>query len=206
MNNVPGFIKITKVYGFNYLETPVGRVEMNEELFLRRNGVMINLGTFSEADARAGPGKSNIIGIDGTNYGNFGTPTIDDNLFISAKPRNPPPPGQRDIPTLATLARQALPDPVTHWLRTKPLHKDNESGDNESGDNEPDVIGFAFPPPDKITYSDGSNQNAGNFKHRKSRSRKSRSRKSRSRKSRSRKSHSRKSRSRKSRSRRVRHR
>jgi hypothetical protein len=31
MANVPGFIKITKVYGFNYLVTPLGEVEMNDE-------------------------------------------------------------------------------------------------------------------------------------------------------------------------------
>jgi hypothetical protein len=174
MDNVPGFIKITRAYGFNYLATPVGIVGMNEELFLRRNGDMISLGTYRQAQARIGGGHNYVLGIDGTNYGNFGTPEIEDNLFISANPRLPLPPGQRNIPTLQTLAKQALYTNVY-----KGLEADN------------------FPmPPGKLSYSDGSNQNAGNFKHRKSRSKKSRSKKSRSKKSRSRKS----------RSRRVRHR
>ena len=172
MDNVPGFIKITLNYGFNYLATPVGPVGMNEELFLRRNGHMISLGTFNQAYNRAGGGSHYIIGIDGTNYGDFGTPEIDDNLFISAK--LPPPPGQRNIPRLETLANLALSSDDREALKANK---------------------FPIPPPGKLSYSDGSNQNAGKFKRRKSRSRKSRSRKSRSKKSRSRKSRSRRSRS-----------
>lgn len=164
MNNVPGFIKITYNGGFNYLATPVGLVGMNEELFLRRNGDMISLGTYSQAQARIRGGYNNVLGIDGTNYGNFGTPEIDDNLFILSK--LPPPPGQRNIPRLETLANLALSSDDPEALKANK---------------------FPIPPPGKLSYSDGSNQNAGNFKRRKSRSKKSRSRKSRSRKSRSKK-------------------
>ena len=171
MDIVRGFIKITRAYGFNYLATPVGEVSLDQELFLRRKGAMISLGTYSQARARIGGGERYVLGIDGTNYGDFGTPEIDDNLFISANPRLPPP-GQRNIPTLQTFGKQAL-----------------------SYDDYEALKAYDFPPPNKITYSDGSNQNAGNFKRRKSRSRKYRSRKSRSRKSRSRRSRSRKSRS-----------
>jgi len=174
MDNPPGFIKITQNYGFNYLATPVGPVGMNEELFLRRNGNMISLGTFSQARDRAQDGSNHVIGIDGTNYGKFGTPEINDNLFISANPRLPRPPGQRNIPTLQTLAKQALSTDDYEALRA-----------NE----------FPIPPPNKIMYPQNANgQNAGNFKRRKSRSKKSRSKKSRSKKSRSRKSRSKKSR------------
>ena len=176
MANVPGFIKITRNYGFNYLVTPLGEVERNDELFLRRNGSMISLGTYNEAQARIGGGRRYVLGIDGTNYGDFGTPEIDDNLFILAKSRLPPPPGQRDISSLRSLARQTL----------------------SSAEDEAFRVNVPMIPPNKITYSDGSNQNAGKFRSRKSRSRKSHSRKSRSRKSRSRKSRSRKSHSRKS--------
>jgi len=169
MDNVPGFIKINRAYGLNYLATPVGVVGMNEELFLRRNGDMISLGTYSQARDRIGGGQSYLLGIDGTNYGNFGTPEIDDNLFISSNPRLQLPPGQRNIPTLQTLAKQALYTDVY-----KGLEADN------------------FPmPPGKLSYSDGLNQNAGKFKYKRSRSRKSRSKKYRSKRSRSRKHRSR---------------
>jgi len=175
MNNVPGYIKITRSHGFNYLATPVGEVRDDQELFLRRNGDMIRLGTYNEAQARIGGGQNYVLGIDGTNYGNFGTPEIDDNLFISANPRLPLPPGQRNIPTLQTLAKQALSSDDYEALKAND---------------------FPIPPPNKITYSNGSNQNAGNFKRRKSRSKKSRSRKSRSKRLRSKKSRSKKYRSR----------
>jgi hypothetical protein len=135
---------------------------------------MISLGMFSDVKKRSGRGENYVIGIDGTNYGNFGTPTIDDNLFISANPRIPPPPGQRNIPSLQTLARQTV----------------------SSAEDEAFRVSVPLLSPNKITYSDGSNQNAGNFKHRRSRSRKYRSRKYRSRKYRSRKYRSRKYRSR----------
>jgi hypothetical protein len=123
---------------------------MNDELFLRRNGSMISLGTYSEAKNRAERGQAHVIGIDGTNLGNFTTPEIDDNLFILAKSKLPPPPGQRDIPSLRSLARQTL----------------------SSAEDEAFRVNIPMYPPNKITYSDGTNQNAGNFKHRKSRVRK----------------------------------
>jgi hypothetical protein len=118
-DNVPGFIKITKNYGFNFLMTPVGNTDnwdqqykygprddeffrkkwWNPEMFLRKNGDMISLGTYLHAKSRSR--NTSIIGIDGTNYGRFGTPEIDDNLFISGNPRLPDPQfGQRNAPTL----------------------------------------------------------------------------------------------------------
>lgn len=81
-DNVPGFIKITDNGGFNYLATQHGPIEINDELFLRRNGEMIPLGTYRQAKARVIDGSNNVMGIDRTDYGNFGDPIIDDNLFI----------------------------------------------------------------------------------------------------------------------------
>ena len=66
---------------------------------------MISLGTYLEAKSRSrNNNNTSIIGIDGTNYGRFGTPEIDDNLFISGNPRLPDPQfGQRNPPTLQMI-------------------------------------------------------------------------------------------------------
>ncbi len=184
--SVPGFIRITDIDDLNHLASPTDNIRNNQEIFLRRDGVMIYVGPYREVKRAAGMGGSSIVGIDGTYYGEISDQAINENLFISDnRPRLPPPPGQRNIPTLLTLAKQSLSSDDYEELRQKRLQGDESS-----------VIGFAFPPPDKITYSDGSNQNAGDSKHRKSRSKKYRSKKNRSRKSRSRKSRSKKSRSR----------
>jgi hypothetical protein len=189
--SVPGFIRITDIDDLNHLASPTDNIRNNQEIFLRRDGVMIYVGPYREVKRAAGMGGSSIAGIDGTYYGEISDPTINENLFIADnRPRLPPPPGQRNIPTLLTLAKQSLSSDDYDELRQKRLQGE-----------ELNEIGFAFPPPNKITYSDGSNQNAGDSKHRRSCSKKFRSRKHRSRKHRSRKH-----RSRKHRSRRVRHR
>jgi hypothetical protein len=75
--------QITEVYGFNQMRTNGSVVQGNEQIFLRRNGIMIPLGTFDEAALRAGYGNDNLVGIDGTIYGRFSTPAIVDNLFVN---------------------------------------------------------------------------------------------------------------------------
>jgi len=73
--------QITEAYGFNYMATPTKKVELDENIFLRRDGVYIPLGTFREAKARAGHSSTWVLGKP-ENYGNFGTSAIDDNLFV----------------------------------------------------------------------------------------------------------------------------
>lgn len=85
-----GFRQITDILGFNYMGTDLGQVTPNTEIFLRQaNGNMLSLGTFAQAAARAPIGTDHIIGVNGALLGNFGTPQIEDNLFI----RLPPPMG-----------------------------------------------------------------------------------------------------------------
>jgi hypothetical protein len=82
------FRQITDILGFNYMGTDLGRVAPSTEIFLRQaNGNMLSLGTFAQAAARAPFGTDYIIGVNGAILGNFGTPQIEDNLFI----RLPPP-------------------------------------------------------------------------------------------------------------------
>jgi hypothetical protein len=178
MDNVPGFIKINKVDGFKSLKYRDGvEVKDDDYLYLRQNHYdrlnMISLGTLKEATQRSKRLNmpNHILGIHGDNYGEFGTLTINDNLFVQDESRLPDDhPRERKIPILQSLAMNALSPADSERLR---------------------LSGFLMPPPSEITHSDGSNQNAGKLKHRKSRSRKSRSKKSRSKKSRSRKSRSR---------------
>jgi hypothetical protein len=92
MRHVPSYIIITQNAGFNRLETQHGEVKLNQQLFLRRDGVMVSLGTYSEAMNRAGDGHDVVIGINGDEYGHFGTPEIDNNLFILNHPMPPLPP------------------------------------------------------------------------------------------------------------------
>jgi hypothetical protein len=92
MRHVPSYIKITQNAGFNRLETQHGEVKLNQELFLRQHGEMVSLGTYSEAMNRAGDGNDVVIGINGHLYGHFGTPIIDNNLFILNHPMPPLPP------------------------------------------------------------------------------------------------------------------
>ena len=81
------FRQINQVYGFNYMATNLGAVAPNTEIFLRQpNGNMISLGTFQQAAARAGYGNNHLIGVNGVHLGNFGTPQIDNNLFIYLPP------------------------------------------------------------------------------------------------------------------------
>ena len=81
------YLKITPIYGFNYIENDLNKeVNPNTEIFIRTNGIMTSLGTLASARERV-VGQKNVIGVDGVNYGIIGTPTIDDNLFM----RTPPP-------------------------------------------------------------------------------------------------------------------
>ena len=74
--------KITQVVSFNHMSNVNAEVEQDEHIFLRRDGVMIPLGTFAEASKRA-IGRSYVLGINRENYGEFGTPAINDNLFVA---------------------------------------------------------------------------------------------------------------------------
>jgi hypothetical protein len=82
--------------GFNDMVTEDGDVNPERRLYLRQppNGHMLPLGTVTEAAARAGPGNNQVIGFNGAILGNFGTPQINDNLFILIpRPRNGARPG-----------------------------------------------------------------------------------------------------------------
>ena len=184
MDDVPGFIKINEVNGLKILKYGDGvKVEDGDYLYLRQvdeNGKLLNmisLGTLKDVGKRSirYDMPNHILGTHWDNYGEFGTPTINDNLFVQHEKLLPDDhPRERKIPILQTLAMNALSPADTERLR---------------------LSNFEMPP-DEITYSDGSNQKAGNIKYRKSRSKKSRSKKSRAKRSRAKRS----------RSRRVRHR
>jgi hypothetical protein len=83
-----GFRRIIQIVGFNYMATGLGQVAPNIEIFLRQpNGNMLSLGTLAQARNRAPLGTNHVIGVNGAHLGNFGTPQINNNLFI----RLPPP-------------------------------------------------------------------------------------------------------------------
>ena len=97
--------RITSVFGFNYMATPgppggPNKVKPNEQIFLRRSGIMIPLGTFAEAKEQSGyatlRGVTNAFGIDGTNYGDVMSPPVNDNLFVD---RFDPPVGETLVPS-----------------------------------------------------------------------------------------------------------
>ena len=80
--------KITDVGGLNHMETDLGPVSDNTKIFLQKDGMYINLGTLGEARSRAesyvGIVDTNpLIGVNDDILGFFGTPEIDDNLYIS---------------------------------------------------------------------------------------------------------------------------
>ena len=79
-----GFEKISNnVPSFNYMETEKFRpVDPNTEIFLRKDGKMLSLGTLKKANDRTSLGSVEVKGVDGAILGKFGTKTIDDNLFI----------------------------------------------------------------------------------------------------------------------------
>jgi len=69
--------------GFNNMVTEDGNdVNPARRLYLRVPNGMIPLGTVTEAAARAGPGNNEVRGLNNVVLGNFGTPQINDNLFI----------------------------------------------------------------------------------------------------------------------------
>lgn len=179
----PGYENINQMNEFDFLATPTRVVQPIDKLYLRRNGEMIYLGTYSEArsrsEDRAGPYgvDINVIGIDGTNYGDFDSSGINQNLFIKL-PRPPAPdiPRQRNPSRLQTLAFMSLPS------------QDLETYLNETKSNR--VFGSHH---SKIIYQDPPNKNAGNFKSKKSHRRKSHRRKSHHKKSHRKKSHHKKS-------------
>lgn len=80
---------INQVNEFNYLTTPSRQVQSNDGLYLKRNDEMIYLGTLSDAINRSfnsdAPGYD-IIGIDGTNYGDINDPEINKNFYILKPP------------------------------------------------------------------------------------------------------------------------
>ena len=78
--------RITDVGGLNYMATELGQVSDNTEIFLQQDGEFINLGTLEEARSRAESRVTeglDLIGVNGDILGKFGTPEIDDNLYIS---------------------------------------------------------------------------------------------------------------------------
>ena len=86
-----GYLKIEVIAGLNYLVNELNKeVKPNTEIFIKLNGIMINLGTLFDVRVR-GVGTSNVIGVDGVNYGNIETPTIYNNLFMRLPPPSLPP-------------------------------------------------------------------------------------------------------------------
>lgn len=82
------FRQIDTVYGFYHMEiNGLGDVDGNQEIFLRRpDGTYFSLGTRDAIEARVGPVP--LIGPPPAflPLGNFGTPVVDDNLFIRIQP------------------------------------------------------------------------------------------------------------------------
>jgi hypothetical protein len=96
MSNYPNYIKITEKGGFNRLEREdrsviVDTPDDNPELFLLKNNKMISLGRYSSAKMNAGEATNRVVDANLVLLGNFGTPQIDDNLYILAMPPSPPP-------------------------------------------------------------------------------------------------------------------
>lgn len=84
-----GYDKITHINGLNSFFVNARRVGDNEEVFLRRNGQMVNLETFAELQRRPWDlgfrgfsERYKIIGNDGTNYGVPDELLV--NLFVAA--------------------------------------------------------------------------------------------------------------------------
>jgi hypothetical protein len=179
----PGYEYINQINEFHFLATPTRPVQPIDKLYLRQNGEMIYLGTYSEArsrsEDRAGPYgiDINVIGRDGTDYGSFESPSINENLFIKHPQHHLPIPRQRNPSRLQTLAFMSLPS------------QDLETYLNETKSNL--VFGSHH---SKITYPNQSNPNAGNSKSRKSHRKRSIRKKSHRKKSRHRRSHYKRSR------------
>ena len=77
------FQLIDTVYGFNHMAVNGVEVHPNREIFLRQpGGGYLSLGSFEQAANRAGHGNNHVIGVNGVHLGNFGTPQIDNNLFV----------------------------------------------------------------------------------------------------------------------------
>lgn len=90
---VGNFYQIIQFNGFNNMATTLGPVLPNKQIFLRRaNGDMVNLGPLFGAAARSLAHQGRVIDINGILLGDFGTPQIDNNLFIyDYPPINVPP-------------------------------------------------------------------------------------------------------------------
>lgn len=150
--------KITEIHDLVYLATPIRRIQPTEGLYLYRdNHEMMYLGTLSEVTARShniAAQGNDVIGSDGTNYGDIYDKAINQNLFIKYPdpPSAPAPdiPERRDPSSLYTLAFMNLSSQDREKFFKK---KTNE------------ILG---PHHSKITYQVSSNQNAGKFKGRKS--------------------------------------
>ena len=75
--------QINTVMGFNYMAVNGLAVAPDREIFLRQpGGGYLSLGTFAQAAARAPYGGGALIGVNGVPLGQFGTPQIDNNLFV----------------------------------------------------------------------------------------------------------------------------
>jgi hypothetical protein len=185
----PGYENINQINEFHFLATPTRPVQPIDKLYLRRNGEMIYLGTYSEARSRSEDRAGhygidiNVIGRDGTDYGSFESPSINENLFIKLPQHSLPIsiPRQRNPSRLQTLSFMSLPS------------QDLETYLNETKSNL--VFGSHH---SKITYPNQSNPNAGNFKSKKSHRKRSHRRKSYHKKPHRRKSHHKKPHRRKS--------
>lgn len=77
--------QINSIYGFNDMAVNGVTVAPDREIFLRRpGGGYLSLGTFAQAAARAPIGvlPSYVYGVNGVPLGAFGTPQINNNLFV----------------------------------------------------------------------------------------------------------------------------
>lgn len=83
------FQQINTDFGFNHMTVNGLAVAPNREIFLRQpGGGYLSLGSFAQAAARA-PGTDHVIGVNGDHLGNFGTPQIDNNLFVYGQANAP---------------------------------------------------------------------------------------------------------------------
>lgn len=109
MRHETQYIKITMNAGFNRLMTQYGKVSLDKQLVLKNGNGYVHLGTYKEAMDRA-EGEDSVIGKGGHIYGHFGTPEIDDNLFV-AVPIAETHPDNHDLQTLRP------PTPTPNWLK-----------------------------------------------------------------------------------------
>jgi hypothetical protein len=153
------FIKITKVQALNNLETPTGKVGMDDVLYLKHNGMYTDLGTLSEVKSR-------------THIGTEFRPEFTNNLYLK----------KHDVPSLSRLSMKNiswkdansltnvdLPPNIRRFLPTEVHTKSEETSNYENKRR-------------RTHYNSSRRARSRNMRVRRTRSRNSRLRRARSRK------------------------